>query len=89
MPTCSVVGCPNGGRNGRKGVEKYKFPENEELIDMWKRCIGIADPDWKPKESSRVCGDHFCVVIVYSLIQHQSFLKARFKLQLDNNFSFW
>ena len=87
MPTCSVVGCPNGGRNGRKGVEKYKFPENEELIDMWKRCIGIADPDWKPKESSRVCGDHFCEVIVYSLIQHQSFLKARFKLQLDNNFS--
>ena len=75
MPTCSAVGCPNGGRNGRKGVLKYPFPDDEDLVNIWKERIGIVDPDWQPKKTSSVCADHFCEVIVF--VCHSAYISNK------------
>ena len=89
MPTCSVVGCPNGGRKGKMGVPQHKFPEDRDLLVIWKDNIGIVDPDWEPKEFSRVCDDHFCKVIV--CFCHLAYIESnQLKCQIRNNFnSIW
>ena len=57
---CCVRKCKSGYDSespGRKKVSFHSFPSDSELRDKWTK--NIANKNWEPKPTSRVCSLHF------------------------------
>ncbi|CAG9765628.1 unnamed protein product [Ceutorhynchus assimilis] len=54
---CCVPGCKNKSNSGDNGngIQLHRFPNNQQLFDLWLAAIGRPDLNQKPLENVRAC----------------------------------
>ncbi|CAI6368825.1 unnamed protein product [Macrosiphum euphorbiae] len=69
---CSIPLC-KGASSKQCNIKLHKFPADENLRNIWEKCIKSYYPNFKTNHSSLVCSKHFREIDFIKTARSQSF----------------